>query len=279
MIVLTPLRQFQYPVIAECINPDVFQGKSVAEISSLEVWEGNRKKKLGDCFRIEEVSSESPKVTLKGDFSEVRRVGMGLKNGEIVVIGNVGMHLGEKMEGGKITVQGDVAGWAGSGMKGGLIEIFGNAGDYLASPYRGSSVGMNKGKIVVHGNVGSDVAVFLKGGVIKVHGNAGPFLGFRMRGGTVHIEKNIGNRVGACMTGGKIVVSGVLENVMPTFTIDGVKAKVKIDEGEKAVGPFYVFLGDLAETGNGKLFVSKNSNPHLKQYERFLQTEQEIMMN
>jgi formylmethanofuran dehydrogenase subunit C len=270
MIVLTPLRQFQFPVMAECVNPDVFQGKSVTEIAALDVWEGNRKKKLGDLFKIEQDPAKTPSITLNGDNSEVRRVGMGMKDGEIVVNGNIGMHLGEKMSGGKITVQGDVAGWAGSGMKGGLIEIHGNAGDYLASPYRGSTVGMSKGKIIVHGNVGSDVAVFMKSGVIKIHGNAGPFLGFRMHGGTVYIAKNVGNRAGACMTGGKIVVSGFLETMMPTFTIERVKAKVKIDEGEKAAGPFYVFLGDLAETGNGKLYVSKANNSHLSRYERFL---------
>jgi formylmethanofuran dehydrogenase subunit C len=270
MITLTPLRAFHFPVVASCINPDVFQGKSVPEVAALTVWEGNRKKTLGDLFKIEENKAESPNITVNGDASEIRWVGWNMKNGEIVVNGNIGMHLGEKMTGGKITVQGDAAGWAGSGMKGGLIEIHGNAGDYLASPYRGSSVGMSKGKIIVHGNVGSDVAVFMKGGVIKVQGNAGPFLGFRMRGGTVHIEKNIGNRAGACMTGGKIVVSGVLEGMLPTFTIDRVKAKVKIEEGEKAAGPFYVFLGDLAEMGHGKLFISKVSNPHLKKYERFL---------
>jgi len=270
MIVLVPLRQFRFPVMAECINPDVFQGKSVAEITASDIWEGNRKKKLGDLFKIKEDPAETPNITLNGDFSEVRRVGVGMNNGEIVVKGNVGMHLGEKMSGGKITVHGDAAGWAGSGMKGGLIEIMGNAGDYLASPYRGSSVGMSKGKIIVHGNVGSDVAVFMKGGVIKVHGNAGPFLGFRMRGGTVHIEKNIGNRAGACMTGGKIVVSGFMEELIPTFTITDLKAKVKIEETEKVSGPFYIFLGDLAENGNGKIFVSKVTNPHLGQYEKFL---------
>jgi formylmethanofuran dehydrogenase subunit C len=270
MIILTPRRQFQFPVTAECINPDVFKGKSAAEIAALEVWEGNKQKKLSDLFKIEEDPAETPNITLNGDNSEVRRVGMGMKNGEIMIKGNIGMHLGEKMTGGKITVQGDAGGWAGSGMKGGLIEIHGNAGDYLASPYRGSSVGMSKGKIIVHGNVGSDVAVFMKGGVIKIHGNAGPFLGFRMHGGTVHIEKDIGNRTGACMTGGKIVVSGFLEEMMPTFTINDVKAKVKIDEGEKAAGPFYVFLGDLAETGKGKLYVSKTKNSHLSRYERFL---------
>src|SRR4030043_2291466 len=250
MIVLTPLRQFQFPVMAECINPDVFQGKSLDEIAALEVWEGNKRKTLSNLFKIEEEKAGTPNITLNGDVSEVRRIGLGMKNGEIIVNGNAGMHLREKMLGGKITVQGDAGGWAGSEMKGGLIEIKGKRGAYLASPYRGSSVGMNKGKIIVHGDVGSDAAVFMKDGVIKVHGNGGPFLGFRMRGGTVHVEKNIGNRVGACMTGGKIVVSGFLGEMLPTFTIDGVKDKVKIDEDDKASGPFYVFLGDLAEIGS-----------------------------
>jgi len=270
MIILTPLRQFQFPVMAECINPEVFQGKTPDEIASLSVWEGNKQKKLGDLFKIEEDKAETPNIIINGDVDEVRRIGMDMKNGEIMVNGNAGMHLGEKMAGGKITVQGDAAGWAGSSMKKGLIEIMGNAGDYLASPYRGSSVGMHGGKIIVHGNVGSDVAVFMKGGTIKIHGNAGPFLGFRMRDGVVHIEKNAGNRIGACMTGGKIVVSGFLEEVLPTFTIDNVKPKVKVEEGDTASGPFYVFLGDLAENGNGKLFVSKVRNPHLSQYEKFL---------
>jgi formylmethanofuran dehydrogenase subunit C len=91
-----------------------------------------------------------------------------------------------------------------------------------------------------------------------------------MRDGTIYVEKDAETRVGACMTGGKIVVAGFLEEVMPTFTIDSVKPKVKVEETEKVSGPFYVFLGDLADNGNGKLFVSKERNPHLSQYEKFL---------
>jgi formylmethanofuran dehydrogenase subunit C len=270
MIVLTPLRKFQFPVIAECVNPNVFQGKTLDEITALSVWEGNKQKKLGDLFKIEEDKTESPNITINGDASEVRRIGMSMKDGEIVINGNAGMHLGAKMTGGKITVHGDVSGWAGAEMKGGTIEIHGNAGDYLASSYRGSSVGMHGGKIIVHGNIGSDAAVFMHGGTIKIYGGAGPFLGFRMRDGTVYVEKDAGTRVGACMTGGKIVVAGFLEEVMPTFTIDSIKPKVKVEETETVSGPFYVFFGDLAENGNGKLFVSKMRNPHLSSYEKYL---------
>ena len=46
MIVLTPLRKFTFPVNAECINPDIFQGKDTAEIANLTLFEGNKQKKL-----------------------------------------------------------------------------------------------------------------------------------------------------------------------------------------------------------------------------------------
>jgi formylmethanofuran dehydrogenase subunit C len=271
MIVLTPLKKFQFPVQAESITPDVFQGKSLEEIASLTVWEGNKQKTLGDLFKIEEKTVETPNITINGDVSGVRRIGQGMKNGEIVINGNAGMHLGEKMAGGKITVNGNTSGWTGSSMKKGLIEIHGDASDYLASPYRGSTEGMRGGKIIVDGNVGSDSGCCLRGGVIKIKGNAGPFLGFNITDGTIHVEKNVGPRLAANMTGGKIVVSGTVDDIMPTFTVDGVKAKVKIDPSETAQGPFYVFLGDLAEKGNGKLFVSKANNPQLSAiYDQYL---------
>ena len=271
MIVLTPLREFQFPVIAECINPDVFQGKSAKEIAALEVWEGNNQKKLGDLFKIKESPAETPNITINGDVSRFRQVGMGMKDGEIVINGNAGMHTGEKMVGGKITINGNAGGWTGSDMKDGSIEIMGNADNYLASPYRGSSTGMRGGKIIVHGNIGVNSAVFMHGGLIKILGSAGQFLGFRMCGGTIYVEKEVDTRTGASMTGGKIVIAGVVEEIMPTFTVNGVKPKVKVDQEQKVAGPFYVFLGDLAETGNGKLFVSKTNNPKLGPlYDKYL---------
>ena len=271
MIILTPLKKFTYPITADCINPEVFQGKDTAEIANLPVFEGNKQKKLSDLFKIQEDKATTPSITINGDVSEVRRIGMGMKNGEIVINGNAGMHLGEKMEGGKISVNGNVSQWTGASMKNGTIEIHGNAGDYLASPYRGSTEGMKGGKIVVDGDVGSDSGAYLHGGLIKIKGNnTGQFLGFHMSDGVIHIEKNASTRLGANMTGGKIIVSGYVEELMPSFTIDTVKPKVKVDATESAPGPFYVFLGDLTEKCTGKIFVSKVNNPHLKTYEKYL---------
>jgi formylmethanofuran dehydrogenase subunit C len=72
------------------------------------------------------------------------------------------------------------------------------------------------------------------------------------------------------MTGGKIIINGFTESILPTFTIDSIKPKAKIEENEAIQEPFYVFLGDLSEGGSGKLYVSKEKNPHLGHYERLL---------
>jgi formylmethanofuran dehydrogenase subunit C len=271
MITITPKTQYTVPVQAACINPDLFAGKSVKEIAALPITEGNKHLLLGDLFEITYDNAETPSITLNGDFSKVKRVGQGMSSGEIIFNGNAGMHTGEKMSGGKITVNGSVGGWSGCEMKGGLIEIHGDGGDYLASPYRGSSTGMKGGLIIVDGNVGTDVACYLRGGTIKVKGSAGRFLGYHMSNGTVFVGKECDVRAGACMTGGKIVIAGKIEEVMPSFTVDSVKAKVKIDDTQSAAGPFYVFLGDMAEHGTGKIFVAKATNPQLGSiYDKYL---------
>ncbi len=207
MITLTPKRKFEVPIQAACISPDIFKGKDTAEIANLPVTEGNCPLKLGDLFEIQEDNAETPDITINGDAGKVKRIGTAMKTGEIVINGDVGMHTGEKMAGGKITVNGNIGGWSGNDMKGGLIEVHGDAGDYLASPYRGSSTGMKGGLITVDGNVGSDVGCYLHGGVIKIKGGAGRFLGYHMSDGAILVDKEVDVRPGACMTGGKIVIS------------------------------------------------------------------------
>ncbi len=274
MINLRPKKEFKLPIIAERINPSVFEGKTCDKIADLKLWEGNKPKKLGELFKIEDTKmknkSETTAIVIHGDLGKVRRIGAGMESGEITIYGNVGMHLGEEMKNGQITVHGNVDGWAGSMMKSGTIEIHGNVGDYLGAPYRGSSEGMHGGKITVYGNVGNEAGAHMRKGVIKIYGSAGQFTGFRMRNGIIYVQKDCGGRTGACITGGTTVVGGVLESVLPTFTIESIKKKAKIEEGEIVETPFYLFLGDLAEDGKGKLYVAKEKNPHLSYYEKFI---------
>ncbi len=270
---MCPKQAFKVPIDAERVTPDSFAGKSINEICSLQVWEGNRKRILGELFEIEtETSTEPEKVSIQifGDVSRVRRIGAGMSMGEIIVRGDVGLHLGEGMKGGAITVNGDAGSWAGSMMSGGTLKINGNVGDYVGAPYRGSTRGMRGGTIIVRGNAGNEVGCFMRKGLIKIYGNVGQFAGIHMRNGTIFVQGNSEGRAGAEMLGGKIIICGSIPSILPSFTIDDVRPSVKVD-GEKVAGPFYRFIGDLADGGNGKLFVSQHRNPHLKIYEKYLQ--------
>ena len=272
-ITLTPKRQFKVPVEAECIAPDNFAEKSVDEIGKLPIWEGNKKRLLSELFKIESKTSEPSNETtiqIHGDISKVRRIGFKMCQGKIIIDGDAGMHLGEEMEGGTIIVSGNADSWTGSMMKNGMIEIKGDAGDYIGGPYRGSTKGMSGGTIIIHGNAGNELGCFMRNGLIKVSGNVGQFAGMHMKDGTIFVKGNSEGRAGAEMVEGKIIVCGQIPSILPTFTIDSMSPGTKID-GEKIEGPFYRFIGDLTENGNGKLFVSKDKNPHLGFYEKYLQ--------
>jgi formylmethanofuran dehydrogenase subunit C len=271
MITLTPKHLFRIPIESECISPDVFLEKSLPEIKSLPLWEGNRKKTLGNLFRIEEKKDTEKETTIEimGDVSRVRRIGTEMSRGKIIVKGDVGMHIGEEMKGGEIIVSGNSDSWVGSMMEGGEIVIKGNAGDYVGSSYRGASnMGMNGGSITINGSAGSNLGYFMRNGFIKV-GNIGGYAGIHMKGGTILIQKDSLGRSGSQMTGGTIIVQGRIPNILPTFTIDSIRKTAKAKD-ERIEGPFYRFIGDLADHGKGRLYVSKSNNPHLKKYEKYL---------
>ncbi len=273
IMALYPKRVFKVPVYAERVSPDVFAGKTRDEILELKVWEGNKQKRLDEVFNVAEEPEGSAEdaivIRLVGDLRKVRMVGYGMSSGAIRAEGDVGMRLGEGMKGGEIVVRGSVGSWAGCEMKGGRIEVSGSAGDYVGASNRGATEGMTGGTIRVRGDVGNEVGCFMKGGTIRVEGGAGEFAGVHMRDGTIVIKGDCGGRPGAEMLDGRIVISGHLPSVLPTFSIDAVRPDVKVDE-ERIAGPFYRFVGDAVDDGKGKLFVSKDKNPHLAFHEKFL---------
>jgi len=271
MFILKLERDLRVPVEAECISCDVFSGKTLEETESLQIWEGNKRRRLDELFSLEDDGDKKEEFTIKvfGDLSKVRRMGSAMTQGKLIIEGDAGMHLGQNMRGGSIVVHGDAGSWPGSAMRNGRIEIMGNAGDYVASPYRGSTDGMKGGEIIIHGNAGNEAGNFMRGGLIRIEGDASQFLGMHMRDGTVLLLGNSDTRVGAEMVNGKIIVCGYVPEILPTFTIEDIRPSVKID-GEKINGPFYRFTGDLTEDGEGKLYISKPKNPHLSLYEEFL---------
>jgi formylmethanofuran dehydrogenase subunit C len=261
------------PVEASIISPDSLVGKSKKEIESLEVWRGNKKIPLKDLFRVKGEALNELKdslIRIIGDLSKFRKIGYRMSTGSLSIVGNAGMYLGEEMRGGSIFVEGNVGSWLGMNMKGGLIEVKGNAGDYVGSAYRGKNVGMKGGKIIIHGNVGNEVGCWMKDGLIRIDGNAGMFPGLHMIGGTILINGDCLGRAGAQMKGGKIVILGRMESILPSFNISGISEKTSVGE-EKIQGPFYVFEGDLTEEGKGKIFLSIAKNQNLKFFEKFIE--------
>lgn len=260
------------PLDLSQVSPDIFAGKTLSELSSLPIWIGNRSSKLEDIFEVRGESAANPAditIVIQGDLPNSRKIGSKMSGGRIVLNGRGGLYVGADMKGGSITVKGDVGEWVGIGLKGGLIEVEGNAGDFVGSAYRGSRKGMKGGLIVVKGNAGSEVGSWMSGGTIKILGDAELLPGVHMVDGTILIGGRCPSRVGASMTGGKILLLGRTEDLLLGFQIEEIRDKAKVEE-EKIPGPFYVFSGDNAEGGKGKLFIRRESNPHLTGYEEYL---------
>jgi formylmethanofuran dehydrogenase subunit C len=271
-VLLRPRYSFKVPLNAKCISPDVFASKTVEEIKALKVWEGNRQRALGELFEVDGESAPTPKevsIRITGDLREAKRISEGMSEGEITIEGDVGLHLGEKMTAGRIIVSGNAGSWLGAMMKGGSITVNGNAGDYVGAAYRGSNKGMQGGTIEIHGNVGNEAGCFMREGLIKIGGKAGQFLGMHMRNGTIVVNGDSDGRAGAGMVGGRIVLLGSTASVLPNFSIDSIRKRVEVD-GEEIAGPFYLFIGDVAEKGNGKLYISQANNQHLSFREKYL---------
>lgn len=260
------------PIDLRQISPDIFAGKTLCEIASLQIWIGNTKSTIGSIFEVNGESTLNPEemtILMKGDLPNSRRIGAKMTKGKIVINGKSGLYVGSEMEGGQINLNGDTGEWVGIGMKGGIIEVEGDAGNFAGASYRGTREGMKGGLLMIKGNAGCEVGAWMKGGTIKIMGNAGSMLGVHITGGSILVTGACPSRVGASMTGGKIVLLGQTWEILSGFHIEEIKDNVKID-AEKISGPFYVFSGDLAEAGKGKIFIHKENNAHLICYEEYL---------
>jgi len=241
----------------------------VEEIKDIEIPQGRRTVKVGDIFHVEIEESDIPRMTIKNSSMKLKRVGEGMTTGEIVIEGDVGMHVGAEMRGGRILVHGNVDNWAGRGMKGGELIVKGNGRDYIGSAYRGGYKGMSGGLIVIEGNAGHEIGEHIVGGMIHIKGNVGYFAGIHAKGGIIRIDGDVPGRLGAEMIKGAIVVNGRLSQVLPSFKYEGIvenpviKIKKK-DEGVRIEGTYHMYTGDYVNRKpKGQLYVSVNKNPHL----------------
>jgi len=249
-IIIRPLQPFQISVQAECISPDRLSSRSLAEIRSLEVWQGNRKMLLSDLFHAEgdegAAKPEEMAVRLEGDFSKVKRVAEGMSAGTINVLGSVGMHAGNNMTGGILNIAGDADDWLGREMKGGKIILAGNAGNYAGAGYRGEKCGMRGGEMDIGGHAGSFLGEHMCAGSIKVAGDAGDFPGAANQGGTIIIGGDT-YLPGAEMTKGSITIRGKAK-MLPSYQ--------KVEMAQIEGMDFQKYVGDLVENGKGEIYMA-----------------------
>jgi formylmethanofuran dehydrogenase subunit C len=231
---------------ADNVSPNVFAGKTAAQIAELHVHEGNETFPLGKYFDVAGnagATAADTKIIVKGDVKKVKYLGFKMSAGELVVEGSMDQYAGAWMTGGKMLVKGNADAFAGTAMKGGELTIEGNAGNYLGAAYRGDWRGMSGGKILVKGNAGSDIGMYMTGGEMIINGNADVHVCTHAEGGKVIIKGNAKSKVGGQMVDGTIYVFGSIDTMMPGFKpageveleVDGVKAK------------FAHYIGDMGE--------------------------------
>ena len=257
---LVPKSDFQIPLEADTIRPDLFEGLDLDEIRSLQVYEGNIKRPLGEFFEIVETAHEDQLIRIDGDVSRVKYIGSGMESGKIIINGDVGLQLGCEMNGGEIEVNGNVSSWIGMEMHGGTIKINGNAGDYVGCAYRGEWRGMKGGKIIIQGNAGNNIGGGMMAGEIYIGGDAGNFCGIRMKGGEITVRGNAGRAPGAEMVSGIIKIHGRISSLLPGFK--------EISTFKEDGSLMILFKGDLSEKNpDGNLYINYNKNLHILENE------------
>jgi len=273
-------KESEFPLEADVISPDQFTGKTLTDIKKLTVFHGNEEKSLGDFFDISGKSGEIAdlKVVIEGNLSNVKRIGEKMSAGEIVVNGNVGMHVGNRMTGGKILVNGNADDWAGAMLNGGELEITGDAGHYVGAAYRGFWKGMQNGTIKVHGKIGDEALTWVNGSkpgkrfLTLICGSAGSLLGIHSHGGTIIVEGDCNRCAGADQVRGTIVVKGKVSRILPSYKKIGEVKEIELMNGEKLTGKFIEYSGDhsveknhskidkktgeISNSSNGRLFVA-----------------------
>ena len=179
------------------------------------------------------------RLVLRGDWSQVRGLGRGMRSGRLVIEGDAGAGVGAEMSGGTLEVMGQAGTFAGAGMSGGTLRIHGDAGDDCAGAWPGADQGMSGGWVLVGGGVGARAGRLMRRGHLVIQGEAGEALAWEMIAGSIVALGRCGPLPGAGMKRGTLLLAQGTDRLPPTFA---------------RVGPFWspvltILLRDLAQRG------------------------------
>jgi formylmethanofuran dehydrogenase subunit C len=186
------------------VVPNRLGSLSLGEIQQLPIRVCEQFAKLGDFFQV--ADGDRGTLVLEGDFSKCDSVGGDMENGQILLTGDVGDFLAERMRGGSIEVRGSAARFAGSGLQGGVVEVLGNCGECAAAAAPGAKRGMNGGLLVIHGNCEAWLATRMRRGTVIVHGRVAAGCASRMIAGTLVLCGEVELPIAANMARGTILM-------------------------------------------------------------------------
>ncbi len=247
------------------LTPAKLTGKSLPEIAALKIGTTRAPLEVGDLFDLRDGDREE--IVFEGGAERFDRVGGGLGQGLIRVLGDVGVEAGRGMTGGVVTIEGAAGPFAGSGMRGGRLTIGGEAGERLGGPLAGETEGVNGGVIHVRGGAGARAGDRLRRGFILIEGDAGDYAGSRMIAGTLAVGGRSGALPGYLMNRGTILMVGGTKEITPTFVDCGVFELVaaqllatfisttSVRLGAAFRGPLRRYAGDMAALGKGEIFL------------------------
>ncbi len=190
------------------------------EIEALVVGTTRDKLRVGDLFKVKGEAGGA--VAFAGTDARCDKIGAGMKEGEILIEGDVGAYLGAGMKGGKIRVKGSAGALAGASMAGGEIAIDGDSGERTAGILVGETLGMRGGLLTIGGNAGPLLGERMRRGLVIVGGDAGDYLGGRMVAGTIIVKRRAGRFAGFGMRRGSLILLEEPKELLPTFGDSGV---------------------------------------------------------
>ena len=268
-LILKLKKKLRYRINLSLLTPNKIIKKKISIIKSLKITYGKEKKEISDFFSIS--GNLKKGIIFKGNLEKCDFIGDEMKEGKIIINGNVGDYLGNKMSGGKIIINGSSLNYTGASLKGGEILIKKNTGDFLGSSIQGEKLGMTGGLIIVKGNAANKLGFKMRSGVIFIKGNARDFVGCQMIAGTIIIKGKIGLNIGLLMKRGTIILEKQ-KLTEPYLNYNGknnyVFLKVLENYLKKLNGEFknifpniYTkkYLGDVTCNGMGEvLIINKN---------------------
>src|SRR5205085_5900993 len=96
--------------------PHLLAGKAAVEIERIDVQTTKHRVTVGDAFRLR--FGDAGQLRIEGACDRLDRVGHEMRDGEILVEGDVGLQAGRGMRGGRLAIKGNADAWAASAMSG-----------------------------------------------------------------------------------------------------------------------------------------------------------------